>query len=72
MEVPSKAESNIKRRADSTRSAVSREVTVVRSTVKDLVSLKPVQAVVGLVTDTVDNVGDWLKEQARITREWVS
>jgi hypothetical protein len=72
MEVPSKAESNIKRRADSTRSAVSREVTVVRSTVKDLVSLKPVQAVVGLVTDTVDNVGDWLKEQARITREWIS
>jgi hypothetical protein len=72
MEVPSKAESNIKRRADSTRSAVSREVTVVRSTVKDLVSLKPVQAIVGLVTDTVDNVGDWLKEQARITREWIS
>jgi hypothetical protein len=72
MEIPGKVESNIKRRADSTRTTVSKEVSVVRSTIRDLVGLKPVQAIVGLVTDTIDNIGDWLKDQAKITREWIS
>jgi hypothetical protein len=71
MEIPGKVESNIKKRVDSTRTIVSKEVGVVRSTIRDLVGLKPVQAIVGLVTDTVDNIGDWLKDQAKITREWI-
>jgi hypothetical protein len=71
MEIPGKVESNIKKRVDSTRTIASKEVGVVRSTIRDLVGLKPVQAIVGLVTDTVDNIGDWLKDQAKITREWI-
>jgi len=71
-EVPGKVESKVKKRVDTTRDTVKREVDLVRTTVKDLVGLKPVQAVVGLLTETVDNVGDWLKEQAKITREWIS
>jgi len=71
-EVPTKVESKVKKRVDVTRSTMNREVDVVRSTVKDLVGIKPVQAVVELVADTIDNVGDWVKDQAKITREWVT
>jgi len=71
-EVPSKAESKIRRRVDAIRSSVKREVDLARNTARDLVGLKPVQAGVELVAGTVDNLGDLVKEQAKITREWMS
>ena len=70
-EVPGKVESRAKRRVDTTRNTVSREVNIAKTAVRDLLNLKPVQSIVGLLTDTVDNLGDGVKEQARITREWV-
>jgi hypothetical protein len=69
-EVPGKVESKAKRRVDTTRNTVSREVNIAKTAVRDLLNLKPVQSIVGLLTDTVDNLGDGIKEQARITREW--
>ena len=70
-ELPDKVERGIKERIDKTREAVNKEVTIVRTFVKDVASLKPVQALIDLGTDTMDNVGDLIKEQARITREWI-
>lgn len=70
-DLPDKVERGIKERIDKTREAVNKEVTIVRTFVKDVASLKPVQALIDLGTDTMDNVGDLIKEQARITREWI-
>lgn len=70
-EIPSKVESNLKARGSSVRSAVNAEVSTVKTAVRDLIQLKPVKAVVGLVTETVDNIGDLIKDQAEITRRWV-
>ena len=70
-ELPDKVERGIKERIDKTREAVNKEVTIVRTFVKDVASLKPVQALIDLGTDTLDNVGDLIKAQARITREWI-
>ena len=70
-EVPGKVEKGMQSRVDATRDAVKKEVDIVRTFVKDITGLKPVKAAIDLTTETLDNVGDWIKEQARITREWV-
>ena len=72
VEVPGKVERGIKSRVDVTRSAVKKEVDIVRTFVKDIAGLKPVKAVIDLGVDTLDNIGDLIKEQAKITREWIS
>jgi len=69
-EVPGKVESKIKRRVDTTRDAVKREVDIARTFVRDVTGLKPVKAVIDVGVDTLDNIGDWLKRQAELTREW--
>jgi hypothetical protein len=71
-EVPPKVEAGVKSRVDATRDAVKREVDIVRTFVRDVAGLKPVKAVIDLGVDTLDNVGDWVKRQAEITRKWVS
>jgi len=71
-EVPGKAESKIRRRVETIRGSIKREVDLGRAAARDLVGLKPVQAVVELAAGTIDNAGDLIKEQAKITREWVS
>lgn len=70
-EIPKKVESGVKERVEVTRKAVGTQVNIVRTFVKDIASLKPVKAVIDLGIDTLDNVGDLIKEQARITREWM-
>lgn len=70
-EIPRKVESGITKRADSARNTIKREVSIGRTFIGDLTSLKPVKAVIDVVVDTIDNVGDLIKEQASITREWI-
>jgi len=70
-EVPGKVERGIKSRVDATRESVKREVDIVRTFVRDIAGLKPVKAVIDLGVDTLDNIGDLIKKQAEITREWV-
>lgn len=50
---------------------LKREVDIVKNTIKKGVELKPVVAGVDLVTETIDNVGDFVKTQAKITRRWI-
>lgn len=69
-EIPGKVERGIQSRVDATRDTVKKEVDIVRTFVKDIASLKPVKAVIDLGVDTLDNVGDFIKKQAEITREW--
>jgi len=71
-EVAGKVERNIRERVASARETASRQVEVVRTAVRELLSLKPVAATVDLVVDTIDNVGDFLKKQAEIFRRWAS
>ena len=70
-EIPRKVESGVKERVEVTRKAVGKEVEIVRTFVKDISTLKPVKAVIDLGIDTMDNLGDLIKDQARITREWM-
>ena len=82
----------LSKRADSVRNLVSKEADTIGSSVKrvvdggaagvrDLLSLKPVQAVsnvaegvvdggLGLISGTAKNVLTFVREQAQITREW--
>lgn len=71
-EIPRKVESNIKERATSGRSTVNREVTIGKTAIRDLVSLKPVKMTIDFTVDTLDNIGDFIKKQAEITRRWIS
>jgi len=70
-EIPGKVETGIKSRVDATRDTVKKEADIVRDFIKDVTSLKPVKAVIDLSTDTMENIGDWIKEQASITRKWM-
>ena len=70
-EVGEKVKRNLKRRAEAVKALPKRELNIVKSSVRNLVSLKPVPAVVDLVSDTIENVGDFVKEQAAVTRSWV-
>jgi len=69
-EIPGKVEKGVTARVNATRETVKKEVDIVRTFVKDIAGLRPVKAAIDLGTDTLDNIGDWIKEQARITREW--
>jgi len=69
--IPSKVESNIKERIDVSWSLVKEEIETVKTFVNDLMSLKPVKAFVDLTVDTMDNIGDFIKRQAEITRRWI-
>lgn len=71
-QIPGKVESNLKERARGVRSAASRELTIGRTFISDLVALRPVKAVTDVVTDTLDNAGDLVKVQADVTRRWLS
>ena len=68
--IPGKVEGNVRARFESGKSTVSREVGIVKTFASDLLGLKPVKAVVDVTVDTLDNVGDFLKKQAEITRSW--
>ena len=70
-EIADKVESNVKARVDATRDVFSKEVTTVKDAAKDVLALKPVKGIVDLVANTIDNLGDFVKEQAEITRKWV-
>ena len=69
-EVGEKVKRNLKRRFVAVKALPKREVGIVKSAGRSLVSLKPVEAVVDLVADTVENVGDFVKEQAAVGRTW--
>ncbi|MEM4188296.1 MAG: hypothetical protein QXN56_03955 [Candidatus Hadarchaeum sp.] len=72
MTLINRLDDNFKRRLDSVFRFTSREVEIARKSFNDLVNLKPVQAVLGVTVETIDNVGDLVKDQAKITREWLS
>ena len=67
-----KVSTNIKSRGDSIRTLVTSEIADAKTAFNQLMGLKPVQAVNGLVTKTVTNVGKLVDENAEITRKWAS
>ena len=69
--LPGKIETGVKKRVDATRDSAKKEVEIVKTFVDDVTTLKPVKAVIDLGIDTLGNVGDLIKKQAEITREWV-
>ncbi len=70
-EMPGKVESKIKRRVDAAKNVATREVEIAKTFIGDLTGLRPVKAIIDLGVETLDNVGDLIKKQAEITREWV-
>lgn len=69
--VMDKAMTGVRERIDSGKTLVKTEVDIGKSFVRDLTQLKPVVAVVDVVTDTFDNAGGFVKRQAEITRRWL-
>lgn len=71
-QVIDKVSTNVKARGDSLRNLVKGEISEAKAAFNKLVGLKPVQAVNDIVTETVDNVGDFIDEQCEITRRWAT
>ena len=69
-ELPDKIESGVTARVDATRKTVKLEVEIGKTFVKDILSFRPVKAIIDLGVDTLENVGDLIKKQAEITRKW--
>ena len=67
----SKVEKNLRDRADAFRRAADRERDVISSARGELREIKPVQGVITLVTGTINNFGQLLKDQCEITRRWI-
>lgn len=70
-EVGEKVKTNLKDRFTAIKDVPKREFNIVKTSFRNLVSLKPVPAVIDLVVDSIDNVGDFVKTQASITRRWI-
>lgn len=62
----------MKSRADSVSKLVTGEIDEGKKAIDKVADIKPVQAVNGLVGETVDNVSDFIDEQCEITRRWAS
>lgn len=69
--VMDKAMSGVRDRIESGKTLIRNEIDVGKGFVTDLTQLKPVEAVVDLFADTVDNTGEFVKKQAEITRRWL-
>ena len=70
-EVGEKVKRNLKDRFAEVKRVPKTEVEILKSSFKNLIALKPVIAGVDLITKTVDNIGDFVREQSTITRRWV-
>lgn len=70
-ELGEKVKRNLKDRFTEVKRVPKRELEIVKTSVRDIVALKPVPAVVDLVVDTIDNIGDFVKTQSSITRRWI-
>jgi hypothetical protein len=69
--VMDKAMSGVRERLESGKALIRNEIGVGKGFISDVTQLRPVEAVVDLVADTVDNTGDFVKKQAEITRRWL-
>lgn len=67
-----KVSDNVKKRGDSVRNLVTGEISEAKGAFNKLLEIKPVQAINDLLTETVDNVGDFVDEQCEITRGWAA
>ena len=70
-EIGEKVKRNLKDRFAEVKRVPKREFEIVKGAFKNLIALKPVIAVTDLATETIDNVGDFVREQATITRRWI-
>lgn len=70
-EVGEKVKRNLKDRFTAVKDVPKREFNIVKTAFRNLVSLRPVPAVVDIIVDTIDNAGDFIKTQAEITRRWI-
>ena len=70
-EVGEKVKRNLKDRFTAVKEVPKREFNIVKTSFRNLVSLRLVPAVIDLVVDTIDNAGDFIKTQASITRRWI-
>lgn len=68
--VVGKLERNIGDRVTNIGHTIGKEVDIGKTSVDELIGLKPVQSLVGLITETLDNLGDMVKTQASISRRW--
>lgn len=66
-----KLETNVKAHVEQVRSSCQKEVATVKKAANQIRGLKPAQAVLTLVGDSVENLSDGLSGQATIVRRWV-
>lgn len=56
---------------DSVKTTVDNEINTLRKTVDKALEIAPVQAMTDLIFGSINNVGNFIKKQAEITRERV-
>jgi len=61
----------IKKRLDTFSSYLDRQFDIFKESLKLAFELKPVQSAAHLTYESLDNLGDLIKKQAAITREWL-
>lgn len=62
---------NVKDRFESLKDLPKDEIDTLKDAFKSLKEFKPVVAVVDVVSGTVHNVGDFVKDQSLIFRRWM-
>ncbi len=70
-EIVDKVTRNVKDRFESLKDLPKDELETLKSSFKSLTEFKPVVAVVDVVSGTVHNAGDFLKDQSLIFRRWI-
>lgn len=58
-----------RRRVDAGRKLVDDEIATLRRAADELLEIAPVKATLDLVVGTIDNVANFIKKQAELTRE---
>jgi len=61
----------IKKRVDALSDYLDRQFNIFRESLRLAFELKPVQSAAHLTYESLDNLGELIKKQAAITREWI-
>ena len=70
-EVARKVETNIKERISAVTLLTDGAAKTFRVGLDHLLKVEPVQAVAAMISEVGDGTGEFIKKQAKITREWL-
>lgn len=69
--IPEEAVGKMKERFDALSAAATGEIAAAKESIRLLTELKPAQAGITVLQKTIDNLAEFVRKQAEITRKWV-